>query len=425
MFIENLVFDTRLSGFFNDRYIYATIGAPQCPPDFHTVLELVCNHFISSLEGKGGFQAFLSALSWSGNELQGPPEISLREALSLINTTHQFSMPGVVRAHLLLLASRCVSGPDPRSHLLAIEHRMNLHMDYLPPFECCMNLYVAYLPALGIFSRTGGVRMRTQAEKRPLTCCIKQLTHQKLENKVDGLLSFFQAHIGGDMPISDSGIFNISDRLIEKNHHLLHGEYRQQATLLLMSILTKILCCAKQNEVHESDAEMTEEVICLAAVLRLMGSLLAQILNHLGQMRADDHSNNANHIKHCSEYSILCSMIRLFGQYEANELHRCDVIGTIPQPLDRESASMQMLAHFASLSVFCARRRLGFLWRLCIVMMMMAMNLVILEIESMDNFHLLIDAAKESSDIPDTHKGNLSLALTPKTDNDSLQVKIV
>ena len=50
---------------------------------------------------------------------------------------------------------------------------------------------------------------------------------------------------------------------------------------------------------------------------------------------------------------------------------------------------------------------------------------MILTEESMNMFQLLIDASKESDDIPDTDKGNLTLALIPETHNSNLEVTLV
>jgi hypothetical protein len=47
------------------------------------------------------------------------------------------------------------------------------------------------------------------AGKRPLTCCIKEVTHHKLENQFNVLLTFCQAHMGENLPTSDSGIYNM------------------------------------------------------------------------------------------------------------------------------------------------------------------------------------------------------------------------
>uniref|UniRef100_A0A0A9GHZ5 DUF7812 domain-containing protein n=1 Tax=Arundo donax TaxID=35708 RepID=A0A0A9GHZ5_ARUDO len=403
VFTENLVTSDQLRSCFAMADSAAPEGsrvftvAPLCRGDLHTVLELVCCHFISSLEDEGGFGLFLSAISWLGNASVGAPEIGLRGALALIYRTCLFSLPAVVQAHLLLLTSRCISGPDLDSHLLAFEHSMNL--------------YVTYLPALGAFNRTRGVEnpLSFLAKKMPFVWCVKDATTQKLKSQINGLLLFCQSHSGDDLPSCESDIFGSTDRLIQENQHMLHEKFRQEATSVVKSILSEVLHCAKQKEMHESDAEVSEEIICLTAVLRLMGSLLLQILHCFSQMRAVDDMENVNHIASCKEYILLCETIFLLGQYEANELHIYDLIGIIRKPVDRERASLVMLAHFACLSVCCVRRRLGFLWKGCIIMMMMAMNLVIAEEKNMDMFQVVIDVSKESAVFPDTKEGNLKV----------------
>ncbi|TVU30149.1 hypothetical protein EJB05_21757 [Eragrostis curvula] len=244
VFAENLVFDVKLRTSFSNFDRAAPEGsrvftvAPRCGGELHTILELACSHFISSLEDEGGFRAFLSALLWSGNEPQGSPQIGFQQALALTYRTRLFSLPEVVQAHLLLLASRCISGPDLGSHLLA--------------FEDSMHRYLSYLPALGVFNRTTSVKspLSCLAQKRPFACCIKEVTDQKLKNQVDGLVSFCQAHFGDNLPISESDIFDSSDRLIEENQHMLHEKFRQEATTVVRRILSKVLHCAKQKTVY-------------------------------------------------------------------------------------------------------------------------------------------------------------------------------
>nr|CAB3446542.1 unnamed protein product [Digitaria exilis] len=59
------------------------------------------------------------------------------------------------------------------------------------------------------------------------------------------------------------------DRLIEDNQHILHDKIKQKSTLDMKNILSDILCCAKQKEVLESDTEVSDGIVCLAAVLRV------------------------------------------------------------------------------------------------------------------------------------------------------------
>ncbi|CAL4948536.1 unnamed protein product [Urochloa decumbens] len=332
--------------------------AMPCQGDHHLMLELLCRHFISSLEDEGGFEVFRSALSWSGNESRVTPEISFHGALMLILNTRLFSLPAVVQAHLLLLASRCISDQNPDLHLL----------------EHAMNLYVRYLPALHVFNRTGGVKTPWNrfGKEMPLSCCIKDATDQKLRSQINGLLSFCQLHSGDDLPTNEGDI----DRLIEENQHILHEKLRQEHSMVLKDLLLKILFCAKQKEVLEPDTSVSDGIICLAAVLRVVSSSLLQILHCSSQMASASDKENVNYATLCMGYNLIHESIRLFGQHEANELHRYDLLDIIGMPVDRESAPMLMLAHFATLSLCCVRKRLGFLWKGCIAMVIMSMNLI-------------------------------------------------
>jgi hypothetical protein len=113
--------------------------------------------------------------------------------------------------------------------------------------------------------------------------------------------------------------------------------------------------------------------------------------------------------EHNKEYKIIYEIISLLGQYETNELHRYDLAIT-GKSVDSESASMIMLTHFASLSTSCLRRKLGFLWKGCIIMMMMAINLIAEE-QSLSTFDLPMDVSKESAVFCNTKVGISEVAL--------------
>ncbi|KAG0519122.1 hypothetical protein BDA96_09G237000 [Sorghum bicolor] len=370
--------------------VIGTYAAPEgskvfteAPPreDKHVMLELVCRHFISSLQDDGAFEVFVSALSWSGKVLQQTPEISFQGALVLVQRTCFFSLPAVVQGHLLLLMSRCTRDQNLDMHMVA--------------FQYAMELYVRYLPTLCVFNRTGGAKgpQNDLDKKRPYKSYIKDTTEQKLRSQIDCLLLFCKLHSGDDLPISVSDI----GRVIEENQHMFHEKFRQQCTVDVKSILSSILCCAKQKEVLEPDAEVSDEIICLAAALRVMGSSMQHILHHFRQMRS------AADKKHNKEYNVIYEIISSLRQYETNELHRYDLAIT-GKCVDRESASVLMFTHFATVSTSCLRRRLGFLWKGCIIMMMMATNLIAEE-ESLSTFDLPMDVPKESAVLCNTKVG--------------------
>ncbi|KAL6899090.1 hypothetical protein ACP4OV_005748 [Aristida adscensionis] len=369
--------------------------APPCHGDINTLLELVSCHFISSLQDLGGFELFWSALSWSWKASQGIPSIDFCGSLYLVCKTSLFSLPAVVKAHVLLLASRCITCRNLNSHFLS--------------FELAMDLYVRYLPALGAFNRTGDVKSLCCCftKEKTFSCSSNDATDPKLRCHINRLLLFCQSHSGDDMSINEGDLFSSSVRFIEENKHVLHEKFRLEATMVVKSLVSSILNSEKQRKMHKFDAEVSEDIICLAAALRLMAHSLLQILHHFNHMRTTDDMGNKNSVTLHQISEIIC----LLGQFEADKTHRFDLFGIFRESVYRERASMLLLAHFASLSICCIRMRLGFLWKGCIIMMMAGMNLVIAQEKSLSIFQFLIAAVGTNMDVVNLKRRRSSTAV--------------
>ncbi|VAH21641.1 unnamed protein product [Triticum turgidum subsp. durum] len=355
-------------------------------------LELMSHHFISSVQDEAEFEHFFSALSWSEKATQRTPELGLAGAISLVRKSYWFSMPVIAQAHFVLLASRCVGNGD-----------LNLHLQV---FENAMHAYLIYLPDLGVFHRTNAVKSLFSrfANMKLLNSCIQDATNQKLNCQVNRLLLFCKVHCDDGWHVKERNTFDILVSFIEENQHIFPEQSRQEAVIVVNKIVSNILDCTKQKETHESDANASEEMIYLAAVLRLMGSSFLEVLRSIREMRAAGDRHHENHI-----LLRISETIGLLGQYEANGLNIHDLFGMAEKSVDKENTSVQMLFHFASLFALCLRMRFGFLWKACIVMIMMAMNLVIDEDRSLSAFQFLI-ASKElaiySIDQEDSLKGS-------------------
>ncbi|XP_047085672.1 uncharacterized protein LOC124697078 [Lolium rigidum] len=222
-------------------------------------------------------------------------------------------------------------------------------------------------------------------------------TNQKLNCQINRLLSCCKAHSDDGLHLKETDAFDICVSFIEESQHMFPKQLRQEAVIIVKRIVLNSLGCAKQKETHGLDTKVSEEVIYLAAVLRLMGSSFLEILNCLRKMRVEDGMQHQKFTELC-----ISETIRLLGQYEANGLHRDDLFGRFEKPVDREMPLVLMLFHVASLLVFCLRMRFGFLWKGCIIMLMMTMNLVIDQERSMSAFQFLI-ASKDSA-TPSIHQ---------------------
>ncbi|KAF0909909.1 hypothetical protein E2562_001173 [Oryza meyeriana var. granulata] len=379
VFIENLVFSDKLMSCFTEanaamlnRSGVTSVGS-RCHDGHLFVMELMTHHFISSVQDE---ERFFSTLSWSAKAKLEIPEIGLLGALALLRRSCLLYIPATIQAHFLLLACRCAGDGDLGMHLLAFEH--------------AMNVYLSYIPALGVFRRTNGVKSPLSffIERRPLNSCIQGATHQKLTWDINSLVLFCKLHSNDDLCINDSDIFDF----IEENQQVLHEQFRQEIVTDLKRVMSKVFAMAKQEEIDKLDPNVSEEIICLAAALRLMGSSFLRIMHGIGKMTMADASQTTNCLEPYKVYNFISETICLLGHYETNELQRNDLFDTIGKPVDREQGSMLMLSHFATLSVHCLRMRFGFMWKGCIFMMMMAMN----QMRTVELFNSHFDDSKES-----------------------------
>lgn len=360
--------------------------AKTCHRELHVVLDLMSHYFISSLQDEVESEQFLGALDWSEKATQRIPELGLAVAISLVRKSYWFSMPVIAQARFVLLASRCVANGDLDLHLQVFQHTMSA--------------YLIHLPALGVFNTTNAV-------KTPFSCCatMRDGTNQRLNCQINRLLSCCKTHSDDGLHVKEMDVFDIYVSFIEENQHIFPEQLRHEAVIVMKRIVSNSLACAKQKETHGLDAEVSEEVIYLAAVLRLMGSSFLEILNCHRKMSLEYGTHHYSSMVLC-----LSETIRLLGQYDANGLNRHDLFGMSENTVDWERPSMMMLFHFASLLVFCLRMRLGFLWKGCIIMIMMAMNLVIDEARNLSAFQFLIaseDSATSFIHQEDSLKGSV------------------
>ncbi|CAM0875619.1 unnamed protein product [Alopecurus aequalis] len=401
--LENLVDVNRLSRSYTMIDVSIQKGsristmAKSCQCELRVGLELMSHHFISSVQDEVESEQSLGALDWSEKVTQRIPELGLAAAISLVRRSYSFCMPVTAQAHFVLLASRCVTNGDLDLHLQVFQHTMSA--------------YLIYLPALGVFDRNNAVKTQFNcyANMRLPNSCIPDAINQKLNCQINRLLSCCKAHCGDGLHVKEMDIFDICASFIDENQHMFPEQLRQEAVIVVKRIVSNSLGCAEQKETHVLDAKVSEEVIYLAAVLRLMGSSFLEILHCLRKMRVEGNMQLESSIVLC-----ISETIRLLGEYEANGLNRHDLFDMSEKPVDRERPPVLMLLHFASLLVFCLRMRFGLLWKGCIIMMMMAMNLVIDQERNLSAFQFLI-ASKDSATSSILQEGSLKNSVRRKS----------
>lgn len=366
--------------------------------DIHSILELVSSHFLLSVGDDLSFKRFISSLSWS-NEVGGViHELSPDSALQLLGQFIMFSAPLLLQTHLILLASRCIGIHMPADSSKSDVLQMNR---YILAFELSANLYERYMPALSFTDNIIG-------EKREASTCdkgisfdfyVRTMTYNKLNHQIEKLIDFCHMHTNGLFSGTTDDILKGSIAYIKENQHFINETFREKTCLILRYIITATLLWENETS-HEDEESFQQEVFCVAAVLKLMSSSLLHIIWLLTQDGTLGGMKKARkHDAHCKEYDFILGITSCFRNYSGNQDFQKfifdDVMGA---NTGRHRETMLMLSHFSSVLLFSRRKKIDFLWKGCIFMLMSLLNLFIFEDGNLDAFaQLLSHRGKASS----------------------------
>nr|XP_010934362.1 uncharacterized protein LOC105054525 isoform X2 [Elaeis guineensis] len=363
--------------------------------DISAVQELVSGHFLLTYYHESTFSGFIHSLSWTDEVDDMIPELGLDAALTLLGSCTMFTLPPMLQAHLILLASRCIGVQRPTDNKPDDE----LMGRYILAFELSVKLYVNYTSNLDLIDKyIGFVGQSGSRTTKSLDSYLRSVTRNMLNYQIDKLVDFCHSHSQGMLSGTKADILSNSVAYIRGNHHVVDEMCRDETCLFLNLITLGIL----PGEIEESTSDkrgdkIQQEIYCLAAVLKLMSSALLQIVWNLRQNGCLHGVKTLKDYTICKEYDFILSIISCFGKYDANQLVQnilLDVMGM--HPVQHEGA-MLMLAHFVCLSSYSFHRRLGFLWKGCIFMMMTIMNLLLLEEGSLDAFSPSLSNMKDAA----------------------------
>ncbi|XP_020591868.1 uncharacterized protein LOC110032547 [Phalaenopsis equestris] len=338
------------------------------------VLRFVFSHFLQLVRNDQDFSGFLHSLSGSSDIDKMIPEISLDVSLKLISIPFIFSAPLIIQAHLILLASRCIS-----THLPIDGGKSDTPLTscYINPFELSANLYLSYLSTLQLDGDILGTNGRSNlGDSSGHKMNLDRHTHQAY------FVDFSHLYSEDILSGTKSQVIAYSASYIRGDHPLI-DRLCQEATYLVVDHMIKSIIPmeAWEQRRNENEERIRQEVYCLAAAMKLMNSSLLNILWILRQtgshneMKALRVSLLSKAFK-CLSQSV--SIIRIGGcrtdQKVQNVLYNMfGAYGGMHQEIKF------MLMHISSFLVFSFKRKFDFLWKGCISMMMTLMNLLLLE----------------------------------------------
>ncbi|XP_073009446.1 uncharacterized protein [Typha latifolia] len=358
--------------------------------DLYVIQEIISSYFLLSVYNDWTFNRFINSLFWSKEANSEIPEISMDAALTLLGAGIMFSLPSILQAHLILLASRCIGIQSPKNSWRL--DKVALSRSILA-FECSVNLYLGYLSTLdSVDNFTGGKGHSTYCAKQlPFGSCIQVVACSKLDYQIEKLVSFCQSHSHDELSGNEADVLSNSVAYIKENQHIIHEKFRQETSFILECMISSFLSQEIGNsKLHENGDAIPQEMICLAAALKLMSASLLQILSDLREIRCLRGRKTSKDGDLFKAFDFISGIVRRFEKYESKQIVQKNFIDVLGKGPFRHKESMLMLSHFASLLVYSFRMRLGFLQKGCIFMMMTLMNLIIFEENSLDAFSLFL-----------------------------------
>lgn len=354
--------------------------------DFNVIQQFVSAHFLLSVHNERTCNNFINSLVWLKEvNAEHFSELGLDSALILLNTDAMFSLPNIIQAHIILLASKCIGIQNPRKNKRCDE----LSLDFsFRAFEVSMNLYSRYLSTLDFLGDSTG-------SKNQSNCCKKSScdSPEKLHRWINQLASFCRSHFHDWSSRNEENILGSSFAYIDESQHIIFEHFRQDTCVILKCMMSSFLSWEDRgNRINKKEDEVLENSICLAAALKLMGSSLLQIL--CMQVKCLEGKTLRDSIL-SKDNNLISRIIGCFGTGEANQVVQKSLLNVIGKDPFKHKELKQMFVHFASLLVYSFGVRLEFLWKGSIFMMMMVMNLIILEEDTLDVFKSFLNNSKE------------------------------
>ncbi|XP_028557141.1 uncharacterized protein LOC110096809 isoform X1 [Dendrobium catenatum] len=345
-------------------------------------LELVFGHFIQLIRNDLDYSRFLHSLSGSSDIDRMIPDISLDASLKLISSPFMLSAPFILQAQLILLASRCVSTHLPIEGRKSDTSAISCYID---PFEISVKLYLSYLSTLQLDAVILGANGRSNHGVKalfPSGSSILKMTWGKFTHQANDLVDFSHLYSEGVLSGTKSDVIAFSAAYIRGNHPLI-DQLCKDATCLVVDYMIESIIPMKvwKQRHHQNRERIQQEVYCLAAAMKLMNSSLLHTIWLLRQTECHNQMKTLSDNLTCRVYECLsqsASIIRVSGCGADQEVQKflCDMLGAYGG-LHQEIKFM--LAHISSLLVFSFKRKLDFLWKGCISMMLTLMNLILFE----------------------------------------------
>ncbi|KAJ4794509.1 hypothetical protein LUZ62_045755 [Rhynchospora pubera] len=332
------------------------------------------------------------ALPTASNDKVGL-ELGLDSALALLSTSSSSSMPYLLQAHVAMLASKC------------IETQIQLQVSGS-----------GFDRAISAFELSGKLYWRC--------LCDVDLGQRARPYLSRGAKNLFQ-HTSPDI-VSQKDLFLWISSYIDEVQETVHESSRRLQNGETLKVIVSMFL-ADEELGEKRVAGISEELVSVAALARLMASSLFQVVAEARAMVGHAQRRNRRE-KHLELERQLMSSLDLESDAErhlvgskADRIVRKILCNEISVGSSSRKKSVLMLQHFMKLMLFGLRARADFLWKACILVLSAIMNLMAFEGE-FDALKMLsgdtrdpVEARKDSTRKRKSNEKQLKSSVFPST----------
>ncbi|CAA7388680.1 unnamed protein product [Spirodela intermedia] len=319
-------------------------------------------------------------------------KLRLTAALALLGMPTIISAPYMLRSHIILLVSRCITGCEDQSATA---------MDcYMGAFEQSVILYTCHSLSSRLYYDS--MKVKPQSKSRVLGRyalendfdlsfgqCVRKGTQDTINSQIQKWLDSCSQQSDAFLHWTKAEVVSSCMAYMTENRHIIMEPWREETCLLLSFMLQRIAGEAVRAPPHEKEEINRQEIYFVAALLKLMGSSLLKIVVVLSE-RSTENSNGSALGK---EHEFISDIVGYFGSYSAGRY-------VLWAPSAARSSGCWgagvMLAHLTSL-LFCSiDQRLHPLWEGCMFVIMAVMNLLVLEEGNLDTPRTMCGFPRES-----------------------------
>ncbi|CAN1297536.1 hypothetical protein LINPERPRIM_LOCUS23508 [Linum perenne] len=365
--------------------------------DIGTVLEVICAHFIISGFDWLAFEHLAKRLVWFPQSNVRTSEICMSAALSLLLNPVICSAPKMFQAYSVLLVTEATGVSKPSQ---SEKEELSSFENYFTAFESSVILYARCVPSLCVdehhFCASGHhEKLVRPCHQLDFDSFLQKGTRDKLYH----LISKLNDNLVSSMSNASFGAESSYVAYVKESLYIFEDSCRNDVLSIITGIIQRCSSDASANSLFPGkEKTIPEDMFYMASILKLMSSSLLQAIRVLGNPKNPGGPNlcRASVFKialRFEEFSISLPVQKY--------LHK--MMGS---NLEKHKESKLMLLHFSGLLFFSYSRRLDFLVKDCLLMIMASLSFLLFQEGSLSALQLAIGSAPQPclSESPTIHK---------------------